>query len=91
MCSEEVQGRSDGNDEIERFAIIGVGGGDAVAPNWFWILGCSCLWLLWYVAERKLQVLKRWSVVGRCQNSKKAGGEEVATLFTHRGHASEKL
>lgn len=26
MCSEEVQGRSDGKEEIDRFAIVAVGG-----------------------------------------------------------------
>ena len=92
MCSEEVQGRSDGNDEIERFAIVGVGG-DAVALNGFWIAGCSCLRLFWYVAERNLRVLKRWSVVGRCQNSRKLEGRKsrhclqtAATLVGNSNH-----
>lgn len=90
MCSEEVQGRSDGNDDIERFAIVGVGG-DAVASNGGLDSGSllPSLALVRCGTKRAgTQALERgWKV----PKFKEVGGEEVATLFTAHGHASEKL
>ena len=51
MCSDEVQGRSEGNEEIERFArpaIVGILGDRRSVKMG---LGRSCLRLLEYFAE----------------------------------------